>query len=60
MAQPLNATQAKYLNYLKLAAGKFHDLFGGQFFFDVFCSRITKKNDNLPTGAQWGHCQAPY
>jgi len=49
MAQPLDVTQAKYsnysnytnytnylnyLNYLKLVAGKFHHLFGGQFFFD--------------------------
>jgi len=34
MAQPLDAMQAKYSNYLKLAVGKFRDLFGGQFFFD--------------------------
>jgi len=40
MAQPLDVTQAKYLNYLnylnysKLVAGKFRDLFHGQFFFD--------------------------
>jgi len=42
MAQPLDATQAKYSNYSnysnysKLAAGKFRDPFGGQFFFDCF------------------------
>ena len=41
MAQPLDAMQAKYSNYSnysnysKLAAGKFHHLFGGQFFFDT-------------------------
>ena len=38
MAQPLDATQANYSNYSnysKLAAGKFRDLFGGQFFFDI-------------------------
>ena len=44
MAQPLDATQAKYSNYSnysnysKLAAGKFRDLFGGQFFFDCDCT----------------------
>ena len=46
MAQPLDATQAKYSNYSnysnysKLAAGKFRDLFGGQFFFDTTVSAL--------------------
>jgi len=46
MAQPLDATQVKYLNYSnysKLAAGKFRDLFGGQFFFDRV-TRVSRGN----------------
>ena len=35
MAQLLDAMQAKYSNYSKLAAGRFRDLFRGQFFFDL-------------------------
>jgi len=40
MAQPLDVTQAKYSNYSKLAAGKFRDLFGGQFFFDLVTTSV--------------------
>ena len=42
MAQLLNAMQAKYSNYSKLAAGKFHDLFHGQFFFDFFDKLVAR------------------